>query len=130
MCHCDRVCPSQESRVCTTTGQEYYSECELRKHMCHTQESVPYTLGECMTAGSGSGASGGTSVISQPGFYHGIQYCIKALCCAVFILYINSKKLFSLGQDYIWLDLLVLNLFSFNNIPASCQYLCKNNSPY
>ncbi|XP_056008873.1 LOW QUALITY PROTEIN: agrin-like [Ostrea edulis] len=80
MCHCDRVCPNQERKVCTSSGQEYYNECELRRHMCHTQESVPYTVGECMTAGSGSGASGDDYGGSGEEQFSRLLMCDDSLC--------------------------------------------------
>ncbi|XP_061162516.1 agrin-like [Saccostrea echinata] len=38
-----------EKKVCTSDGQEFYNECELKKHMCQQQISLTYTIGECLT---------------------------------------------------------------------------------
>ncbi|XP_022336600.2 agrin-like isoform X4 [Crassostrea virginica] len=57
-CRCDFICPSEEKKVCTSNGQEFFNECEVRKYMCQQQELISYSIGECLTEGSGSGASG------------------------------------------------------------------------
>lgn len=57
--------------MCTSNGKEFDSECEVKKHMCETKEWIPFSTGECLREGSGSGASGGIDVVLEHGNSHG-----------------------------------------------------------
>lgn len=71
VCRCDFYCPAENRKVCTSNGKEFDSECEVKKHMCETKEWIPFTTGECLREGSGSGASGGIDVVIEHRNSHG-----------------------------------------------------------